>query len=182
MKISKEIATQIVAEQEAANKKINQLRKEAYEKWVAEGGKDAANKIVATKRAADRAIRYSTKNGLTIKALQDAGVKVDITHTRYTNIGGAFRPQFIQVPSYLRDMYSFSPCGGSTHIRLRKADGSWIGVASFCDPRDAFDYKKGVRCALNQLSQEEADELLNTAEISESICAEYRTVEDAVLV
>lgn len=112
-------------------------------------------------RALNR-MRYATDNGLTIHKLRQAGNTVSVVHIRYADIPGvAHAPP---VPSYLRGAYEFLPRGGATYITIIKPNGEWMSLSSVCHVDDSFDYKLGVKYALEQLTQEEADELLVTKE------------------
>lgn len=107
-------------------------------------------------------LRYETKNGLTIHNLRQAGHVVSISHIRYSDVEGVKNP--VPVPSYLRGAFKLSPRGGATHISILKPNGEWICVSSICHQDDCFDYKLGVKTALEQLTQAEADELLTPVE------------------
>jgi hypothetical protein len=110
-------------------------------------------------RALNR-VRYATNNGLTIHKLRQAGNTVSVVHIRYADIPGvAIAPP---VPSYLRGAYEFLPRGGATYVTIIKPNGEWMSLSSVCHIDDSFDYKLGVKHALEQLDQQEADALLVT--------------------
>lgn len=147
-----------IAEAESAHKQnINNLKHEAYKAWVEEGGKETEALGRQLARAEHKS-KYKTSNGLTVHNLRQAGVEVSISHIRYVEIEGS--PDLVPVPSYLRKMYDFYPRGGATHIALVKPDGAWMGVSSVCHIADSFDYKLGVKTALDQISADEAEDLL----------------------
>jgi len=152
-----EILKQILAAEAAHKQNINNLKHEAYKAWVEEGGKEKDELDRQLERARHKS-KYKTSNGLTVHNLRQAGVEVSISHIRYIELEGS--NDLIPVPSYLRKMYDFYPRGGATHIALVKPDGSWMGVSSVCHVTDSFDYKLGVKVALDQISNDEAADLL----------------------
>lgn len=110
-------------------------------------------------------MRYATNNGLTVHKLRQAGNTVSVVHIRYADIPGVcIAPP---VPSYLRGAYNFLPRGGATYITIIKPNGEWMSLSSICHNDDSFDYKLGVKYALEQLTQEEADELLVPSPVTE---------------
>jgi len=126
------------------------------------------NKALANEERAQRLkTRYATHNGLTIEKLRKAGLKVSVSHIRYTQQDGV-KP-LIPVPSYLRKVAEFTPFGGATHICivLPTSDSVPICVSSVCHIDDCFDYKMGVKIALDQFTQEEADLLLSGSTLVE---------------
>jgi len=152
---------------EASHKKaINDLRRQAYEAWVAEGGKGKFDKEQYDAKIVNKKQRYLTKNGLTIHKLRQAGVTVTVSHIRYVDAG--IEP-LVPVPSSLRGVYNFHPRGGATHIIMVAPDGTTIGVSSVCHVDDSFDYKMGVKIALDQVTQDEAEHLLSGLEALETV-------------
>ena len=114
--------------------------------------------------------RYNTKNGLTIHSLRQAGLVVTVSHIRYTEMADI--SVLIPVPSYLRKAFNFTANGGSTHITILKQNGEWLCLSSICHIDDAFCYKMGVKKALEQLTQEEADDLLSHSDATEEVVVE----------
>lgn len=119
------------------------------------GAIEAARKLEKTEK-------YKTRNGLTIYGLRKAGNDVKVTHVRYATMKDVAVP--VPVPSYLRKFVDFTARGGATHIVITTATGETVAVSSVCHEDDSFDYKLGVKIALDQISDEEADYLLNPAE------------------
>lgn len=122
----------------------------------------------AVRRAA-REARCKTKNGLTIHALRLAGNEVSVTHIRYAKVPGVPTP--VPVPSYMRGIYPFVSKGGATHIVITRPNGLLATTSSICHEIDSFDYKVGVKEALDQFAQEEADELLGLAPVTDEVTA-----------
>lgn len=110
-------------------------------------------------------IRYITKNGLTIYNLRQAGNTVNVMHIRYADVPGV--AVATPVPSYLRGAFDFMARGGATHITILRPDGSWTCTSSVCHVDDSFDYKMGVKLALDLFTQDEADALLTPIEKKE---------------
>ena len=153
---SREIRQKIAAEPEANKKTIRSLEHQAYLAWVEEGGREeAAQQAIAARKAMKD--KYKTSNGLTVHKLRQAGVEVKVTHIRYTEMSNGL---LVPVPSYLRKQFDFHPRGGATHVTLKSPDGSWLGVSSVCNQSDSFDYKLGIKIALDCITNDEAQELL----------------------
>ncbi|WP_394998905.1 hypothetical protein [Acinetobacter sp.] len=113
---------------------------------------------VAARKAA-KVAKYATKNGLTIHKLRLAGNEVKITHIRFTDIPGV--ATLVPVPSYMRTVYNFWPRGGATHIVITTPDGKRWAATSVCHCIDSFDYKLGVKEALDSFYLADAKELLS---------------------
>lgn len=137
-----------------AQKAVSQATAALYE--FRKGAVQQVDKVAARKAA--QAAKYTTKNGLTIHKLRLAGNEVKITHIRYTDIEGV--ATLVPVPSYMRTVYSFWPRGGATHIVITMPDGRRWSATSVCHAIDSFDYKLGVKEALDSFSIEDATELL----------------------
>lgn len=154
--------------------KLNNLKRERYlvTKGVLAGTEDKA-----AARKAKLAARYITNNGLTIHKLRLAGNDVMVSHIRFTEVPGntvthengelVKQPFTVlqPVPSNLRKFYDFTAKGGATHIVITKRDGSQVAVASYCHELDGFDYKLGVKLALDCFSIEDAHQLLTPAAV-----------------
>ncbi len=102
--------------------------------------------------------KYQTNNGLTVYGLRKAGHTVNVLHLRYAAIESV--PVVVPVPSWMRGVFDFLPRGGATHIRITRPDKEWFMVSSVCHEDDSFDYRLGVTTALNQLSIDEAKDLM----------------------
>jgi hypothetical protein len=178
MSTQKELLNQIAAKQKQHAKEMHDLQYQAYLAWKKEDGyEDQKLHRQMTKNAA-LAEKYNTTNGATIEAFKKAGIKVHILHLRYegwmTNIDQnvdlentadanrtlKFNPQFL-VPSYMRKTCSFDPKGGVTHVILRLPNNEVIRLTSLCSIKDTFDYKFGIKKALEQLTPETVQSLLN---------------------
>jgi hypothetical protein len=146
------------------HKAINKIQYEAYQAWVAAGGKERAALERRIKHSCKND-KYKTKNGLTIHKLRLAGVSVKVSHIRYTTFDDVAAP--VPVPSFMRESFHFLPRGGATHIHLTTPDMDTSSVTSVCHPDDAFDYKMGVKLALDQFTQQEADDLLVGLDVTE---------------
>jgi hypothetical protein len=148
---------QLQTELQAAKKAVNAATAAIYQ-----FNKENQPAVQADKEAARKAAKvakYATKNGLTIHKLRLAGNEVKITHIRYTDIPGV--PTLVAVPSYMRTVYSFWPRGGATHIIITTPDGKRLAATSVCHCIDSFDYKLGVKQALEAFSNEDAADLLS---------------------
>lgn len=165
--IRRESTEKLAALQKAYAKEVSRVKRETYEAWVAAGGKqkDAEAAAVAKKLNKER---YKTRNGLTIHGLRQAGVIVTVNHIRYTDIPNV--PVLIPVPSYLRKLHDFNPRGGVTHITLVAPDGQSFALTSICAMSDSFDYRMGVKIALDQLSHDDAKFLMSGTEACETTC------------
>lgn len=131
--------------------------------------KETLDKSVVTKlkkeaHAKLMRMRYATNNGLSIHALRQAGNKVSVSHIRYADIDGVVA--LTPVPSFLRGAFTFFARGGATHITIVKPSGEWVCLSSVCHIDDSFDYKMGVKTALEQLTPEEAHGFLNPEEVN----------------
>ena len=104
-------------------------------------------------RKAEREKKYKTENGLTIHGLRLAGNEVRVTHIRYAKVPGVSTP--VPVPSYMRGVYPFLSKGGATHIVIQRPDGIYVTTSSICHEIDSFDYKLGVKEALEQFNAED---------------------------
>lgn len=125
-------------------------------------------------RKAEKARKYTTTNGLTIHNLRLAGNRVVVTHVRYTAVPGERitrneygekeTQEFIShqpIPSFMRGTHTFESRGGATYISVTSPTGELTVVSSHCHEFDAFDYKLGVKKALDLFSAEDAKSLLN---------------------
>lgn len=147
---------------EAKEKEIRTLTAEFYR--TQGPTTDKAAQIAARKLA--RAEKYKTKNGLTVHELRKAGNRVRVCHVRYIEVPGV--AVAIPVPLYMKEMVppnanggpNFAPNGGATHIHITSPLGHEIGVSSVCHIDDSFDYKLGVKYALDQINQTQANNLL----------------------
>lgn len=151
------------------NQQANEVKKEIHAAIQQNSPKE--DRKVARKQA--RAEKYKTANGLTIYALRLAGHQVNVTHIRYVEIEGErIRREDGQkvvekfttlqpVPSYLRNVYEFFGKGGSTYITITTPSGLTYAVSSHCHFLDSFDYKLGVKKALDVFDQADAFALLN---------------------
>lgn len=125
-----------------------------------------------------RAEAVKTENGLTIHNLRKAGCKVLVSHIRFADTMVVkqikdpltdklveiveFQP--VPVPSYMRKYVDFNAKGGATYIVVEKDGHEPIMASSHCHQLDSFDYKMGVKRALDLITQQEADELLIDAD------------------
>jgi hypothetical protein len=157
MKLYNELATKFDLLTKSHEKEANNLLKQMHEAWITEGGMSIQKQARAEQKAS-RKEKYKTTNGLTVYKLRQAGVTVKVTHIRYCDLPGV--NTLTPVPSYLRGLYDFTPKGGATHIKLTNLMGETIALTSVCHHIDSFDYKMGVKIALDQILQHEADELL----------------------
>lgn len=113
------------------------------------------------KRDAINKEKYAINNGLSVHKLRLAGNRVTIAHIRYVSIPTQDGASVLQpVPSYLRNFHEFTPYGGATHISITTPENKEYLTSSFCHLDDGFDYKMGVKRALESFSQAEADKLL----------------------
>lgn len=120
--------------------------------------KSAVTQLKKDNHAKLMRVRYTTNNGLTIHNLRQAGNTVSVSHIRYAKVPGVAVD--VPVPSFLRGAFDFCARGGSTHITIIKPNGEWTCLSSVCHSDDSFDYKMGVKTALEQLTQEEAKTFL----------------------
>jgi len=105
--------------------------------------------------------RYTISNGLSVHKLRLAGNRVSISHIRYVLMDAQDQTSvLLPIPSYLRNFHEFTPNGGATHISITTPDNEEFLVSSYCHVVDNFDYKLGVKIALEGFSQEMADKLL----------------------
>jgi hypothetical protein len=116
--------------------------------------------IIAARKLAKKE-KYKTTNGLTVENLRKAGHKVKVVHVRYTAFEGV--KVLVPVPSFLRGVAKFTAFGGATHIVITTpaSDSPDIAVSSVCHTDDCFDYRLGVKRALDEISQDEATLLLS---------------------
>lgn len=141
-----------------------QLRQAQAERFVASraGVDPEAVKAAATiQRKAQRLLRYTAKNGVTVEALQKAGNKVTVTHMRMVTVTGKRHTTQIMVPSYMRKTNVFEPRGGATVITITRPDGSAMELKSVCHANDQFDYKMGRKLALEHIGADDLKVLLN---------------------
>lgn len=155
----------IDAEFHNLKKKVRSIRAEIYSHPETKVAKENHRSDEEASLKLYKKLRYTASNGLTIHKLRQANLKVVVTHVRYADIPGV--KVAVPVPSFLRGAYDFLPHGGATHITITKPNGEWICLSSVCHEHDSFDYKYGVKTALEQLAQEEADSLLS-GEVKES--------------
>jgi hypothetical protein len=151
-----------------AKKEVNRLKAELYQE------RKSIVTLVDKKaiRKQQKAVKYATKNGLTIHKLRLAGYDVSVSHIRYTEFDydqtvhrtNARPPIRVPVPTHLREYVDFSSKGGATHIVISRptADGGTTGLrlTSICHELDSFDYKLGVKTALDQIEPALAAQLL----------------------
>jgi hypothetical protein len=115
--------------------------------------------------------KYKTNNGLSVHNLRLAGYEVKVTHIRLSDVqvpkydhhgelvGHNIIP--VAVNSYLHRVYDFNPRGGFTHIVITNPDnGAWILVRSICHEIDSYDYKLGVKTALDSIEEDKAKAML----------------------
>lgn len=169
---------QTIAELEAeiinSNKNTHKLKLQLLNLKKQQGKQTVDKKAL---RAAQRAARYTTENGLTIHKLRLAGNSVKVTHIRYTAVEGKrveykdgvkYEVPFVTyqpVPSYLRKVVDFDGKGGCTYIVITTPEKQVYSVSSHCHELDAFDYKLGVKYALDLLTEAEAKILLSGAPV-----------------
>ena len=155
--------TTLQAQVNTAQAALNQAKKALYEF-------KRDNTIPVDKaeiRKTQKMLKYRTSNGLTIHNLRLAGVKISCMHQRqalvpYGTDTVTGKPVYAEapVPSFMRGTYKFLPRGGATYITVEDKNGESVTVASLCHTIDSFDYKLGVKLALEHFSQEEATSLL----------------------
>lgn len=140
------------------------------------GSKKKDVELIAKRRAEARKAKYKTKNGLTIEGLRKAGHKVRVSHIRYTEQPGV--AILIPVPSYMRKVANFTSYGGATHIVITTplSDSPDIAISSVCHSDDCFDYKMGVKQALDTIEQADADNLMSGLTIVEQAELDVLTV------
>ena len=149
--------------QEEINKDIRDLKYELYKALPVKPEEELAIQKAEAKR-----IKYTSDNGLTIEKLQNAGFSVKVVHVRYMKLDGV--PVPVPVPVFLRDVVSFAARGGATHILVEDTDsGEYVVASSICHERDNFDYKFGVKLALEQFSKDEASHILRTSTLPEKV-------------
>lgn len=136
----------------AAKKALSQLEYQLFQE--SRGTKKSAAKTTKEMRAE----KYKTINGLTIHNLRQAGNTVKITHIRYANMTGV--GVLVPIPSYLRKLTDFHPRGGATYVVITTPSKEVYSAVSVCNEVDCFDYRTGVKLALDRFSQGIADELL----------------------
>ncbi len=134
---------------------MNNLRHELHR--VAFKDKPSVEEVRAAKKAA-KAAKYKTRNGLSVHALRLAGNQVRVTHMRKVFVPGI--PKELVAPTYLRDHVEFRAKGGSTFIEVVDSEGNIHPVLSVCHDHDHFDFKMGVKIALEQIDDESAALLL----------------------
>jgi hypothetical protein len=172
---SLETINQLIADRQ---KEIRDLQFQAYK--VKSAARDRGAEAVAAKLA--KGEKYKTKNGLTIHSLRQAGNEVSVAHIRYAQYPGVVT--LVPVPSYMRKLAKkFYPNGGATHITIKNpASGGMVIVSSICHIDDSFDYRMGVKLALDQIDDVAATQLMqqdNLAKVEETIAAEPVTVSAA---
>lgn len=106
-------------------------------------------------------VKYAISNELSVHKLRLAGNQVSISHIRYVAVDTVEQDSLmLPVPSYLRNYHEFTPNGGATHITITSPNGEQFLVSSYCHVIDNFDYKLGVKTALEGIDQATADRLL----------------------
>lgn len=106
--------------------------------------------------------KYKTSNGLTVHKLRLAGYEVKVTHIRFTDVhtpklnhkGELIGELVLTVPvnAYLHKVYDFNARGGVTHIVITNPDKTrWVAVQAICHEIDSYDYKLGVKTALENI-------------------------------
>jgi len=111
-------------------------------------------------RKAAKQLKYATTNGLTVYGLRQQGLDVSVTHIRNAHVPGVAHP--VPVPSYLKHIHPLAARGGATHVVVGITDKqdadkvySLLAVTSVCHEVDSFDYKLGVKTALDQITPED---------------------------
>lgn len=149
--------------------RVKEIRTKLYQEKAAKLTPEAREQHAKNQAQASKIlkkIRYQTDNGLTIHNLRQAGNGVSISHIRYADIPGV--KVAVPIPSFMRGVYDFLPRGGVTYINIIKPNKEWISLTSVCHIDDSFDYKMGVKTALEQLTDEEAYDLLNPPAVEEA--------------
>lgn len=127
-------------------------------------------KLAADRKAA-RKERYKTNNDLTIEKLRKAGHTVSVTHLRYVSKTTAQGTEIlVPVPCSLRSMVrnKLHPQGGQTWIAIKTIDDKNVLVESTCHMDDHYEYKMGVKLALDSVPANVAEELLAPLEVLEA--------------
>lgn len=125
---------------------------------------------ILNERRKARKEKYQTTNGLTIYGLRQAGNKVRVVHIRYMRPPTGLEEQplmnlAVPVPTSLRHHnLNFLPNGGATYIEIVTPENKQILTSSICHEDDNFDYKMGVKTALDCLSKDTAEMLMSTLE------------------
>ena len=116
--------------------------------------------VAKANRKAAKQLKYATSNGLTVYGLRQQGFDVGVTHIRNAHVPGVEHP--VPVPSYLKHIHPLAARGGATHIVIGIQDKnkpetvySLLAVTSVCHEIDSFDYKLGVKTALDQITPED---------------------------
>ena len=161
--------TTLQAQVDAAQTALNKAKKALYEfkrDNTTPVDKDAIRKT-------QKLLKYRTSNGLTIHNLRLAGVKISCMHQRQAAVPygtdastGETLYAEAPVPSFMRGTYKFLPRGGATYITVEDKNGESVTVASLCHTIDSFDYKLGVKLALEHFTQEEATSLLKNGTLT----------------
>lgn len=120
-----------------------------------------------TERKAQRKLRYQTENGITVRRLEEAGCKVRVTHVRPTLLKGKRHDVRVMVPTYLRQFHTFTARGGATFVEIYpNGGGEPICVHAVCHDSDGFDYRMGIKLALERLSTADITRLLTAGEVT----------------
>ena len=157
-------------------KEIRGAQAEIYKLSVEGVDREAVRQEQVEARKAARVEKYKTDNGLTIYNLRMAGNEVKVTHIRYTDITipkldhegnelGSITVT-VPVPSYMRSVYNFNAKGGTTHIVITTPEGERHVCTAICHEVDSYDYKLGVKLALDQVPDELAKELLTSRQLT----------------
>lgn len=141
-----------------------QLRTVEFELYKVTNTPKPDKATIAANRKKAKTLKYKTENGLSIQDLRTAGNKVKVIHIRNTVVlipktthDGELRYHLeltMPVNSFMRKSYTFEPRGGATHIQVTTPDGAIFMGSSICHEQDTFDYKMGVKLALEQFTDE----------------------------
>jgi hypothetical protein len=117
---------------------------------------------------------HSSKNGVTIEKLAQAGNSVRVKHFRWA-LYAPYRKsaprdnelfRAMVVPSTFRQsrLYDLLPKGGYTHVIIKTKEGEYYMTSSECSENDPFCYAAGVAAALDRLHPNVIARLLECSE------------------
>ena len=107
-------------------------------------------------RLKQRAIDITPSHGLTPEALKAKGYTVKVAHLRN---GWAGHKAAI-FPSYLAHLFDgVHGHGGVTTILIRKQGMKPINLVTYCSDKENFDYKMGIKYALEKLTPDQVEDL-----------------------
>lgn len=127
---------------------ISQYIKKAYER----------RELQLEKKSRLSAVKYRTKNGLTIQKLKAKGHEVHVRHLRWAS-KSSDRVEYM-VPSYLRGHYGFNPLGGVSIVTVKTLLHGEFSYAAQCRADEGFDYRLGIKYALDKIPQQIVEKLL----------------------